>query len=173
MAQDRIICLNKSVLDFMEKNLDPESSVAVEIGSGWSTAWLAKRSDKLISFETDPAWVQKVAIHLRDEQIRNCRVILVRKHPSSFTHDLRSRLQRRVADLVLVDCYEPLRHYATIAGWSALKRGGWLIFDDAQRARHSSALSWLNEYADHVRLEWQEGDIETAKERLALAFRKP
>ena len=51
--------------------------------------------------------------------------------------------------------------------------GGWLLFDDAQRVQHKDSIEWLNKTASvPSQLVWQPGDIETAVDRLTLAWVK-
>ena len=86
--------------------------------------------------------------------------------------DVRRRLiNKSGADLILIDCREDLRMAAAKAAWRYIKPGGVIVFDDAQRPRHGPAIDWLTEKAGlPVPLIWRPGDIETAKERLALAW---
>lgn len=171
MAQDsrliKKICLNKSVLDFMAEHLTPES-VALEFGSGWSSSWFAERC-KLVTVETDPKWLGLVYLDLHESRLK-ADVILT--SPKTLERDL-SFVHESSVDLALVDSAEAMRFQAALLAWKKLKSGGWLIFDDAQRPRHRGAISWLLRKAGQLhRLEWQPGDIDTATERVALAFQK-
>jgi len=162
------ICLNQSVLDFMDARIDRNSFV-LEFGAGWSSPWFADRCGKLLSVESDRKWANTVSAELANsdchwhvyhfETIANVATML-----SPF-HDV---------DLVLVDSREDLRKLFATLGWSVLKPGGWLIFDDAQRMQHRESVLWLGKIAGVAkRLEWQQGDIESAVDRLALAWQKP
>jgi len=155
---ERRICLNQSVLSFMEARISPRSYV-LEFGAGWSSRWFAERCGKLVSIESSAQWLQLA----RDSMVGvDC------------DWDIRLAIdQRRIPkapDLVLVDSEAQLRHEHARLGWSLLKSGGWLVLDDAQRVRHRQTVEWLA--GKPVRLEWSQGDIETARERLALAWQK-
>lgn len=156
------ICLNGAVLDFMAERLTKQS-VVVEYGAGWSSRWFADRCGKLTSIETSAIWMDRIAEDLRGAAC-DWRLIHTSRPDLAPVGE---------ADLVLVDCDEDWRRACTVPGWLALKPGGWLVFDDAQRPRHAASIAWLEEQADPVRLVWRPGDIETARERLALAYCKP
>ena len=156
------ICLNQSVLDFMDAHLTPESR-ALEFGAGYSTPWLAQRCGQLVSYETSPMWYRTA----KDE----CEGMGV---------DLRLFVDPKDAagtgpyDLALVDCREDLRLAAAKVAWGEVAPGGWLVFDDAQRPKHRAAVMWLSSRAEPVALGWNESaDIPEARKRLALAWRKP
>lgn len=153
-----MICLNRSVLDFMAARLTPASFV-IEFGAGGSTRWFADRCGRLVSVETSRTWTERVR--------KECAW-------SACDWDVRARLgEVSDADLVLVDSVWRNRDADARAGWAALKRGGWLLFDDAQRERHAVTIAWLTACAgEPVALSWAEGDIETATERLTLAWAK-
>jgi predicted O-methyltransferase YrrM len=178
IMNEKRICLNQSVLDFMDSKLDCHKSVAVEFGSGWSTPWFAARCHNLITVETDRQWADKVTNELNALEVRNCLMLITSPDPARYRRSMHAKhggLFDAPADLVLVDCVESCRYEAAVLGWQLLRPNGWLVFDDAQRPRHKPALDWLNSVArvTPTRLEWQPGDIETAKERLALAWAKP
>jgi len=162
------ICLNKSVLDFINSKLTPESRV-LEFGGGWSSKWLAHRCGELIVIETSFKWANII----KNESPGKCK-ILVPRVGLYYAKDLHKMLHGVTwADLVLIDCVEVLRATATRFAWPLVKPGGWLVFDDAQRERHESTIAWLNEVGgEPVSLVWQLGDVEGAEERLALVWQK-
>lgn len=161
------ICLNKSVLDFMEHVLKQKvAPVVLEFGSGWSSAWFAERCDKLVTIETDPKWARLVKDDLNQSGFDNWQMIIGEIPSYQFVYYIG-------ADLALIDCREDLRVAAMELAWLLLKIGGWILFDDAQRPQHCDAVFWLSKRAGMpTRLEWQLGDIESAKERLTLAWQK-
>jgi len=168
------ICLNRSVLTFMNDNLTSESKV-LEFGGGWSSKWFSHRCGKLVVIETSFNWVHKIKKDLLTAPRRgvNTRIIVPRVG-ILYNNDL-DKMLIGVADidLVLIDCTEDLRNAATQFAWPLIRQGGWLLFDDAQRERHADIVSWLGEIADApVRLDWQPGDLESAVERITLAWQK-
>lgn len=163
---NRTICLNRSVLDFMELKLTRDSFV-IEFGSGWSTRWLADRCGRLLSFETSPEWVERVTADLKGAPCRwDVRLV------DDTCLDIPVSNNR--VDLVLVDSFERSREMCAMAAWPLLRFGGWLIFDDAQRPMHTPVVRHFNRLAKPIRLAWDEQhDIPEARERVALAWQKP
>ena len=161
---NKTICLNKSVLDFIEKQISRDSYV-VEFGAGWSSRWFADRCGKLVSIETSARWA---AVARGDLSGAACEWDVRRSlTPLLVSKDLTG------ADLVLVDCEVQWRFDCATRGWEALRPGGWMILDDAQRQYSETIVANMSAHASPIELKWQEGDIETAKERLALAWQKP
>lgn len=153
-----MICLNRAVLDFMAGVIRPSSAV-VEFGAGGSTRWFAVRCARLVSVETSPEWARMARESCAGVRCR----VEVRREAGELP----------VADLVLVDSVWRNRERDARAGFAALKRGGWLVLDDAQRERHAETVAWLTEACGApVSLGWSKGDAETARERLALAWMK-
>lgn len=156
------ICLNKSVLDYMAARVGPNSAV-LEFGGGHSSKWFADRAGRLLTIESNRHWQDMIEADL-EFAIAEWRVL-----PDFPTH-LRAIVQ---FDLVLVDSEEHLRREHAEWGWRALKPGGVILFDDAQRPRHEGAVAWITARAGTPeRLVWQPGDIEAAKPRLTLAWVK-
>jgi predicted O-methyltransferase YrrM len=155
-----VICLNRSVLDFMDSVITPESFV-LEFGAGYSTPWFAERCN-VASVETDFEWYEKAA-----SMAPNANLFHSIESPV-FALDLINNS----FDLALIDGEAKYRNEFTRAAWPKVKKGGWLVFDDAQRPQHASAVAWLNTFTDPVELRWSEGDVESAKDRLALAWQR-
>ena len=165
-TEQKRICLNQSVLDFMESKLTPESFV-LEYGSGWSSRWCAEHCGKLISIETDPRWWTKVQndVHGADCELQ----LRLTKNVVRVCEDIRPGS----VDLILIDCKESFRHDATLCAWPLLKTGGWVLFDDAQRLQHAESIFWLRKVGGKpIKLEWQNGDVMSAQNRMTLAWQK-
>lgn len=176
MSTEKRICLNQSVLDFMAERLAKcRKPLVLEFGSGWSSAWFAARCSELVTVETDMTWFYRVEKDLIQSGHTNWQVVRSDIRPDEYAKRMAhyAAFTNTPADLILVDCREDLRETAAHLAWQFLKPGGWLVFDDAQRPRHRKTINWLGHRAGvATRLEWAEGDIETARERLALAWRK-
>lgn len=154
------ICLNQSVLDFMASVITPQSYV-LEFGAGWSSRWFADRCGRLMSVESNPNWTRRVEQDLKGARAQ----YELRDTTDNLPGD---------ADLVLIDSSEVLRLAHLQVGWEKLKMGGWLVFDDAQRECHAESVAFMERIGPLRRLEWDEAhDIPEARERLALAVRKP
>lgn len=156
-----IICLNKSVLDFMESKINKDSFV-FEFGSGGSTRWFADRCRSLLSVETSEEWADKAAASMVGASC-DWGILL---NPTNIDFETRN------FDLALIDGHASSRFNWTITAWKRVKAGGWLLFDDAQRPRHKDAVNWMNKFCEPVELRWAAGDIKSAKERLTLAWQK-
>jgi predicted O-methyltransferase YrrM len=158
----------------MDSRLGPTSTV-IEFGSGWSSPWLAQRCARFITFETKLKWVNQIGPELH-KLPNKPQIKFVPSRMLGFvrTVDNILRSHKYAADLVLVDCREDLRYAAARLGWEFLHPGGVLIFDDAQRPDMKEAVDWVDSTAvgKPKAFRWQEGDSESAKERLALAWQK-
>lgn len=158
-----VICLNRSVLDFMESVLTPGSFV-LEFGAGYSTPWFAERCGRIVSIETDHIWHQRAQDMAPDADVRHI------SDPKKGCWRQYARCESGEFDLILADGKDSLRRDFVLETWPMLKSGGWLIFDDAQRQQHEFIHSF--KLGSPIRLEWSDGDIEGARDRLALAWLK-
>ncbi|MGP1273241.1 MAG: hypothetical protein ACTS22_07895 [Phycisphaerales bacterium] len=109
----------------VDRWLGPED-VVVEFGSGRSTAWLAKRAQRVVSLEHHAEWHAKVSKDLAS--LSNAEVRLVPDEPEAYASgadDVAS------PTLVVVDG----RHRDWCARWamSRLASGGGMLLDDSQR----------------------------------------
>lgn len=158
------ICLNRSVLEFMASVIPPDGFV-LEFGSGWSTRWFADRCARLLSIETDPDWADRVC----DDLVGSACQWELR-----LVDDMLQAVDGvEQVDLVLLDGEERFRKSCAQLSWPLLKAGGWLVLDDAQREIHQGAVQWLGQFGAGRRLEWQAGDLPSARERLSLTWQKP
>ena len=155
-----MICLNHSVLDFMEPRI--EGRRVLELGGGFSSLWFAERCDELVTIDTDRGWVDLIASDLEPFD----RAFVFHADPITAVQ------VKGTFDLVLVDCVKNQRHNAALFGWEVLKRGGYMVFDDAQRSEHRATCNHFGEST--YTLTWDASrDIPGAKDRVALAWRKP
>ena len=122
----------------LESMLQPEH-VGVEWGSGNTTRWFAKRTRHLTSFETDPAYYERVAASLRAAGIDNVDYRLI---PHDFEGETDEQEMHRNAfvraaqefgdetlDYALVDS-APRGCLCRFVS-PKIKRGGLLILDNA------------------------------------------
>jgi predicted O-methyltransferase YrrM len=162
-VSEKRICLNRAVLAFMAAQITPQSFV-LEFGAGWSSRWFAERCGRLVSIETSPEWAE-IARQDLVGSICDWTVRLVKKPDDALAgvSDV---------DLALIDGIEEERELCARLAWPLLRSGGWLVLDDAQRAANVATIKWLNGQAKPRRLTWNEGDVETAKARIALAWQR-
>lgn len=156
-----VICLNKSVLDFMDEVISPESFV-LEFGAGGSTPWFAKRCGKLITVEASSVWAQKAREYLEGSEC-DWETVMESDLPLQGVSDV---------DLALIDGVWTGRDMCARMAWPLLRSGGWLVFDDAQRERHADTVAWLNTHGEPKILRWSPGDVESARPRIAMAWCK-
>jgi predicted O-methyltransferase YrrM len=118
----------------------------VELGSGLSTSWYARRAAAVISLEDNSGWYAKVKAHLEREGIGNCDLRLVELE--SFQHEVR-RLPDESFNLVIVDSNE--NHRVSRVGLlraaaNKLVPGGLIILDDSDKPEYGDADSALPDW---------------------------
>jgi predicted O-methyltransferase YrrM len=109
------------------------NDIALEWGSGRSTAWLAKRTRNLTSVEHDPAWHEIVRKQCADKNLGNVEHLLrpltddVSKQAYVAVCD---RFEDRTLGLALIDGAD-LRAECAIAAVPKIAVGGLLVLDNA------------------------------------------
>lgn len=131
--------LSPGAIVWLDGHLKPEMQ-GFEWGSGRSTAWFAKRLDRLTSIEDDASWHQQVSASLRQAGISNTTLRHI-----ALEHEFQERyspyyeklpayvraieeFDDRSLDFVVVD-----GHYRLPCIWAALpkiKAGGYLLVDN-------------------------------------------
>jgi predicted O-methyltransferase YrrM len=142
----------------------------LELGSGRSTVWLARRAGTVTSFEDNEFWLERAREMLREAEIENAEV---RGLPvESFAAEL-ERLEDASLDLLVVDFLEAPgaeRVEAVRAGRSKVRPGGYLLLDDSDRPSYAEAYELLDGWRERrftgVKDEWPAA-CETA------VFRRP
>jgi len=145
-------CLNATLLDFMDRELDRvEDARVLEIGGGYSTAWFRDRALEVVTLEDDEQWAERIGVEPRQWWQAMPHLVSTGE---SF-------------DLVLVDGVGDRDSCAEL-GWTLVKRGGVLIYDDAQRSRLASCVFGGTEFPPDDR------DVEEAHKagRIAKVWRK-
>ena len=101
--------------------------LGLELGSGRSTFWFARRTRRLISLEHDPSWHERVYRKIQNQRIDNIEYHHV-PQPGSYV-DFVEALGNNTFDFILVDGIE--RDRCAVTCTSKLKPGGLLILDNA------------------------------------------
>lgn len=102
------------------------SKSILEFGCGGSTQIFAQcKPEKLISIETDPAWID----------ITKRRLMQVTGTPVTFIHTVQPFIEvpDMMFDLIFVDGIDPLRGQFAIETWKKLMPNGVMIFHDTRR----------------------------------------
>lgn len=127
--------LNYPVIAFLERRLTPDLTL-FEYGSGYSTLFFARRVQRVVSIESDPAWFEIV----KQNAVSNVTLI----HQELQYDDDYCRLvnrQNERFDIVVIDGRDRIR--CTQHAYSALSDRGVVLFDDSDRAQYSDAFAFL------------------------------
>jgi SAM-dependent methyltransferase len=136
--------MSPGAVRFVESRLAPGWR-ALELGSGRSTAWFARRVSALTSIEDSPVWFERVKADLAGAGLGNVELrLLPLEHPIELTTERASAyptLPRYVAaiaampdgalDLVVVDGH--YRRASVDLALAKLREGGLLLVDDTDR----------------------------------------
>jgi len=124
----------KEAIKFMDSILTPASWV-IEHGSGYSTIWLAKKVDYLISYESDPKWYTKIGGLLYKEGLLDHTILI---HATDIAEKgallPRNAPRGAVYDLLYIDGRGRVRMWEDHK--RSIKPGGWVCFDDAERGKY-------------------------------------
>lgn len=115
------------------------SWLVLELGSGRSTVWYAKRSARVLSFEDNEDWLERARERLARAGIRNAEI---RSVPiERFVPEV-AALDDDAYDLVVVDFLESPeadRVDAVRAAMLKVRPGGYLLLDDSDRPAYAGA----------------------------------
>lgn len=155
-------------IEFMETILKPGHQV-FEYGSGGSTVFFSDRCAGVISVEHDPEWAKAVQDMLKTRSITNVDFQLIEPVKGAVAADVDAADPTTCAsgqapyedcsfadyvhsidrypddsfDLVVVDGRS--RQSCLVDALPKVKPGGWIVLDDAERARYQRAQSCLPE----------------------------
>jgi predicted O-methyltransferase YrrM len=115
----------------------------LELGSGRSTPWLARRCETLVSFEDNPEWLTRTAARLTELGLDNVdlRLIPIEDFPREV-----AVLPDESFDLVFVDFLEApavTRVDCVHPGREKVRPGGYLVLDDSDRPGYAEAYELL------------------------------
>lgn len=130
--------LTPGAIEFLATIVD-EKSVVLETGAGGSTVWLAQKVARVVTFEHNPLWAMLTRKALEAKGLRNVSLVLDPDYP---TKGLLS-VPRFIFDLFLVDGRG--RCLSIRTGLSAVRAGGWIFLDNADRERYSPIIKELDE----------------------------
>lgn len=115
----------------------------VELGSGRSTVWLARRAGTVIAYEDNDYWIERVRGLVAERGLANVEI----RHQPVFSYaDELAALPDDSLDLLVVDFLESPeaeRVDAVRAGLSKVRPGGYLLLDDSDRPSYADAYELL------------------------------
>ena len=116
----------------------------LELGSGRSTVWLAKRTGSVLAFEDNEHWLERARALLADAGLVN---VDLRGLPvERFVPEVKA-LEDAAYDLVVVDFLESAeatRVDAVRVARPKLRPGGYLLLDDSDRPAYAEAFELLD-----------------------------
>lgn len=128
--------LTPEAMGFLESVLTPTSSV-LETGAGGSTIWIAKRAGMLVTYEHDRKWYEAIRRELDRRGIKNALLFFCPSYPADGFS-----LDDEIFDVLLVDGRGRVRTIETAL--NAVRRGGWILLDNSERARYDSGKEILD-----------------------------
>jgi hypothetical protein len=115
-----------------------------EFGSGYSTVWLAERAERVTSVEDDTGWHRRVNSMLATTHSgADVDLIDAANHPRAI-----ERFPDETFDLVVVDSSGD-RIACLRSAAPKVKRGGFLLLDDSDRASLRAASDLLADWTAH------------------------
>lgn len=136
--------LTREAVIFIEQWLRPDD-LAIEWGSGRSTAWFAQRVGKLLSVEHHSQWYKQVINEIDKQGLKNVDYRLVERignellDAEKYSQEVLLGIEEGSLDFALVDGI--FRDSCALAVLSKLKPGGLLLIDDAHRYLPSNSRS--------------------------------
>ncbi len=116
---------------FLDNIVKPDTKI-LEFGAGRSTVWLYQRTKNIISVESKPKWVEWVKDNTSGIDIR-----LIQ----SAQYEICDTFPDESFDLITVDGDDDGRVECVARSVRILKRGGYLLFDNAERAYYKPVYS--------------------------------
>jgi len=107
-------------------NFVNENIKILEFGSGRSTVWLSKRTKYITSIETDIKWYEWV----KD----NAPMVDIRLLPADQHALICDQFSNEFFDLIILDGVDDIRVKCAESSIPKLKRNGYLLLDNAERA---------------------------------------
>jgi predicted O-methyltransferase YrrM len=132
----------------------------LELGSGRSTLWYARRAASVVSFEDNPWWVARTRQMLEEAAIRNAEI---RELPVEQFVPAVAAMADEGFDLVVIDFLESPeaeRIDAVRVARDKVCPGGYLLLDDSDRDGYAQAWELLDGWRERrfsgVKDEWPE-----------------
>jgi predicted O-methyltransferase YrrM len=108
----------------------------LELGMGASTLFLAEHASKVICFEHDPAWYDKIMGVLAIFGTKNVDAYLAER---PYSRRIASTIGRTTFDLISIDGRDRVACLQEVLRIGALSEGGVIIIDNTERITDTSA----------------------------------
>jgi len=116
-------------IDWLKINLN-QSWEILEFGSGTSTLFFADRVTSVCSVEHDSHWEAQVQLRIKEKSIKN-----IELYNYSDAFKFLEDNPEKVYDLILIDGVERIQSFECAV--NHLKRGGFIILDNAERFEYN------------------------------------
>jgi predicted O-methyltransferase YrrM len=158
-----------AAIGWLRRRIRSDWSV-LELGSGRSTIWFARRAGHVLSFEDDEFWAQHTRGRLRELGLDN---VDLRLEPVEALPGAVAELPAASFDLVLVDFLESpavTRIDALRPAMKKVRPGGLLLLDDSDRPGYAEAYELLAGWRERRFVGIKDGWPEACETTI---FRKP
>jgi len=134
--------LNVPTIAFLEYVVNKDS-VILEFGSGSSTLWFAKRSECIISYESEKKWWEVVAKEATERGVGNLDIRFEPRYWEYFEKQLEKDME---FDIILIDGAEHVnaRESCIRKAWKYLAKGGYFVVDDTHKERYRKEVKFID-----------------------------
>jgi protein-L-isoaspartate O-methyltransferase len=127
-----------SAIDFLRLEMRPHWKI-LETGSGGSTVWYAERVKKVVSFEHDKIWHERVKKALEERKLGNVDLRFDVGYPTNGIPELIERF-----NLISVDGRGRVKSVKTAIDY--LEPDGFVLLDNSERSEYASVYEMLDSW---------------------------
>lgn len=143
--------IEAGAITLLDKVINKNSSI-LEIGSGSSTIWFARKAGNVLSFEHNELWYNLVKDELNHLGINGVSLEYKPNYPKKGLPKIKGKF-----DIVLIDGPTEGRNSPIEVGIKHIKPGGYFVLDDSQREElYAEGLQLLEKQG------WQKWDFNKA-----------
>lgn len=140
--------IEPGAIELLDKVINKDSTV-LEIGSGSSTIWFARKAKHVLSFEHNELWYHLVKDELKYRDLMNVDLRYEPDYPKIGLPKIEGKF-----DIVLIDGPTEGRNSPIATAIKHIKPGGYFVLDDIQRTElYAEGLELLNKQG------WQSWDF--------------
>jgi len=127
--------MGEKAIRMLESIITQDTDI-LETGAGSSTIWFAEKARKVISFEHKYDWAEAVADELASRNLFNVELTIDPGYPGEGLEKVEGMF-----DLIIIDGRGRVKGIMTT--YKKLKSGGYMVLDNANRARYAPAVEFL------------------------------